>query len=193
MSLERVIPNHPQRKKIYDKFLNLLSTYIDKKDYHYSNEDIQKMALNIERGIFNSVLNLYNKKTTNETWNTIFKNMYLNKCIIIYDNLNPSGRIQNTGLLERLLQKEFNEFEMCSFSSDKLFPEKHKSLMEVYCPNPYQDVHNIKKMEQPDGLFKCGKCKSYKTEYSERQTRSADEPTTKFCYCHNCGNRWRFC
>ena len=21
----------------------------------------------------------------------------------------------------------------------------------------------------------------------------SDEPTTKFCYCYNCGNRWRFC
>ena len=35
--------------------------------------------------------------------------------------------------------------------------------------------------------------KSYKTEYNEKQTRSADEPTTKFCYCHKCGNRWKFC
>lgn len=191
MSLEKVIPHHPQRKKIYDKFLHLLLSNIDRKDYHYSDEDIQKMALNIERGIFNRSLVLYSKKTLNETWNDVFKNIYLNKCIIIYDNLNPNGRIQNTGLLERLLQREFNEFEMCSFSPDKLFPEKHKALMEMYCPNPYHDVP--KKMEQPDGLFKCGKCKSYKTEYSERQTRSADEPTTKFCYCHNCGNRWRFC
>lgn len=191
MSLEKVIPHHHQRKKIYDKFLDLLSSNIDRKDYHYSDEDIQKMALNIERGIFNKSLGLYSKKTSNETWNDVFKNIYLNKCVVIYDNLNPNGRIQNTGLLERLLQKEFNEFEMCSFSPDKLFPEKHKALMEMYCPNPFDDVPQ--KMEQPDGLFKCGKCKSYKTEYSERQTRSADEPTTKFCYCHNCGNRWRFC
>jgi DNA-directed RNA polymerase subunit M/transcription elongation factor TFIIS len=191
MSLEKVIPHHPQRKKVFEKFLNLLLLHIDKKDYHYSDEEIQKMALNIERGIFNSALLLYRKKTTNETWNAVFKNIYLNKSVIIYDNLNPNGNIQNTGLLERLLQKNFNEFELCSFSSDKLFPEKHKALMEMYCPNPYRDVP--RKMEQPDGLFKCGKCKSYKTEYSERQTRSADEPTTKFCYCHNCGNRWRFC
>mmetsp|Transcript_8739 Transcript_8739/g.29764 ORF Transcript_8739/g.29764 Transcript_8739/m.29764 type:complete len:220 (+) Transcript_8739:484-1143(+) len=47
--------------------------------------------------------------------------------------------------------------------------------------------------EQPDGLFECPKCKSQKTEYTEKQTRSADEPTTKFCHCISCEYRWKFC
>ena len=47
--------------------------------------------------------------------------------------------------------------------------------------------------ELPDGLFECPKCKSKKTQYSEKQTRSADEPTTKFCHCINCDYRWKFC
>lgn len=25
------------------------------------------------------------------------------------------------------------------------------------------------------------------------QTRSADEPMTTFCYCNECGKRWKFC
>lgn len=191
MLLEKAIPNHPQRKKVYEKFSNLLLLHVDKKDYHYTDEDIQKIALNIERGIFNRALSLYFKRSPRETWNNVFNNIYINKCVIIYNNLNPNGNIQNTGLLERLLQKEFNEFELCFFPPDKLFPEKYKALMKMHCPNINNDAPV--KLEQPDGLFKCGKCKSYKTEYNERQTRSADEPTTKFCYCHNCGNRWRFC
>ena len=44
-----------------------------------------------------------------------------------------------------------------------------------------------------DGILKCPKCKSMKTEYTEVQTRSADEPTTKKCFCNNCGYRWKFC
>ena len=191
ISLDKLIPQHPQRKRVYEKFLNLLLTTIDKNDYHYSDRDIQKLALNIERGIFNRAMILYSKKTINETWNEVFKNIYVSKSVILYDNLNPNGNVKNTGLLERFLLKEFNEFELCSFSPDQLFPEKHQQLMNEYNPNPYQDVPQ--QMERPDGLFKCGKCKSWKTEYTERQTRSADEPTTKFCYCHNCGHRWRFC
>ena len=44
-----------------------------------------------------------------------------------------------------------------------------------------------------DGILKCPKCKSMKTEYVEVQTRSADEPTTKKCMCNNCDHRWKFC
>jgi transcription elongation factor S-II len=40
-----------------------------------------------------------------------------------------------------------------------------------------------------EGLLQCGKCKSRNTDFTEKQTRSADEPTTKFCECYNCGNR----
>ena len=41
--------------------------------------------------------------------------------------------------------------------------------------------------------IKCGKCGGKKTEYTQRQTRSADEPMTTFCTCLICGHRWRFC
>jgi transcription elongation factor S-II len=44
-----------------------------------------------------------------------------------------------------------------------------------------------------DGILKCPKCKSMKTDYVEVQTRSADEPTTKKCICNVCDYRWKFC
>ena len=47
--------------------------------------------------------------------------------------------------------------------------------------------------EQQEGILKCPRCKSMLTEYTEVQTRSADEPTTKKCLCNACGYRWKFC
>jgi transcription elongation factor S-II len=188
IDLDKMIPHHPQRKKVYERFLELLNKSVDITLYDCN---LQKMSLNIERGIFNEALNLYSKKKLNETWNEVFKNIYLNKAIRIYDNIDPNGYIQNHNLLDRLLSKEFTEFDMCSFTPDKMFPERYTHLINLHCPDRFKETP--KEMERPDGLFKCGKCKSYKTEYTEKQTRSADEPTTKFCYCHNCGNRWRFC
>jgi transcription elongation factor S-II len=41
------------------------------------------------------------------------------------------------------------------------------------------------------GEFKCSRCKSSKTTFHEKQTRSADEPMTVFVLCLNCGKRWR--
>lgn len=42
------------------------------------------------------------------------------------------------------------------------------------------------------GAFRCGKCKSMKTDYYQLQTRSADEPMTTYVTCRCCGNRWKF-
>lgn len=189
--LDKLIPHHPQRKKVYNKFNNLLNDNIHGQEFNFTETDIKKIALNIERGIFNHSLSVYSRRLLNETWNDVFNSIYINRAVLIHDNLNPNGHIQNNTLLSRLLSKEFNEFDLCTLPPDKLFPEKWKQLIELHCPDMYKELP--KPMEILDGLFKCGKCKSYKTEYAERQTRSADEPTTKFCYCHNCGNRWRFC
>jgi len=43
------------------------------------------------------------------------------------------------------------------------------------------------------GMFTCGKCKSTKTHYFQKQTRSADEPMTTFVTCLDCHKRWKFC
>lgn len=42
------------------------------------------------------------------------------------------------------------------------------------------------------GQFQCIRCKSWRTSYHEKQTRSADEPMTVFVQCLECGKRWRF-
>ncbi|CAM9988249.1 unnamed protein product [Phaeothamnion confervicola] len=44
-----------------------------------------------------------------------------------------------------------------------------------------------------EGMFECGRCKSKKTTYFQKQTRSADEPMTTFVTCKNCGKNWKFC
>lgn len=192
IGIDKLIPIHPNRKHIYEKFYNLLYNYTNN---DINEENIKKMSINIERGIFNHTLTLYNKTSQTDTWNNLFKSLYINRCMIIYDNLNPNGKIGNKTLLTRLLQKEFNEFELCSLSPKDLFPEKWKQTSDnllnskdydpIYIPQP-------KLEDRPDGAFKC-KCGSFKTEYTEVQTRSADEPTTKKVYCWKCGNRWKFC
>lgn len=61
------------------------------------------------------------------------------------------------------------------------------------------DKQNKKKLlesaglKQEQGAFKCGNCGSRNTEYTQKQTRAADEPMTTFVLCVDCGKRWRFC
>ncbi len=182
-ALDACIPKHPYRENVYKKFLTLLTNH----NKNYNLNDIQKMALNIERGIFNYTV----KKSSSSKWDFMFKHIYTNKTITIYTHLNPDSYIKNVELIDRLFKKEFNEFELIELDNKQLFPTKYYQLLNKY--SKPSDIQEIPIEDRPDGILKCGRCKSYKTEYNEKQTRSADEPTTKFCFCYNCGHRWKFC
>lgn len=43
----------------------------------------------------------------------------------------------------------------------------------------------------PTDEFKCKRCGKRDTIYTQKQTRSADEPMTLFIRCVPCGNKWR--
>ena len=45
--------------------------------------------------------------------------------------------------------------------------------------------------QMPDGILQCPRCRSKKTEYYQRQIRSADEPMTTFARCRICDKRWK--
>jgi len=197
--LDNFIPKHPKRKRIYEKFYELIEKNAKMRPYENIKEtslneiEIKKIALNIERGIFNHTLTLYKKIEINETWNEVFKNVYINRAILIYNNLNPEGIMKNKDLINKLFYKQYTEFEITSFGPDRIFPERWDEIKKGILKDDEDVIYIINIEDRPDGLFKCGKCNSYKTEYNERQTRSSDEPTTKFCYCYKCGHRWRFC
>ena len=46
-------------------------------------------------------------------------------------------------------------------------------------------------MQASTDMFTCRKCKSKKCSYYELQTRSADEPSTIFVTCLECGKNWK--
>lgn len=186
--VEKNIPIHVDRKRVYDRFYDFLANDPRVKNERYLEDDLKRLAINFERGIFNSALRLYSIKNHNETWNDVFRNIYMSRAVTVYNNIKPNTRLNNGTLLSRLIAGELDEFSICYMTPEQLDPENWALLEQRVAEKKTMPV-----LERPDGLFKCGRCKSYKTEYNERQTRSADEPTTKFCYCHNCGNRWRFC
>lgn len=187
LEYDKYIPKHPSRQIVYKKFYNLLEKYNNDYKYNYNLEIIQKMSLNIEKGIFNYIL----QYKEDDGWNDIIKSFYTNRAVIIYSNLNPDNYIKNTNLIHRLFKQEFQAYELPFFDSNKLFPEKYIENMNKYIALQPKIPEAIKIEDLPDGMFKCGKCKSYKTTYYQMQTRSADEPMTCFHTCLNCGKKWK--
>lgn len=97
-------------------------------------------------------------------------------------------------LLHRLLIKEVSSQDLVRLPAEALWPEGPKAQAIFKAVTKDMKLEAIKSQEDDyDGLLKCGKCKSTKTDYTTMQTRSADEPATVFASCRACGNRWRFC
>jgi len=63
---------------------------------------------------------------------------------------------------------------------------KRQQWLEDAYPKHIKSADDIE-----DSMLQCGKCKQYKVDYYQKQTRGADEPMTVFCHCINCGARWR--
>jgi transcription elongation factor S-II len=169
-------PEYPQRRHVFNKFYNLVLE--------------EKLACNIERGIFNHALSLY--KTTkfngDKVWNENFKNMYIDKAVSLYMNIDPASKIGNTTLLGKLTSGKTSVKELFRMNFMELFPEKYIDYkIEIDTVNDLKmqlDVPNT-------GFYKCGKCKSAKTTYYMMQTASGDESTAVFVSCHNCGKKWK--
>ena len=53
------------------------------------------------------------------------------------------------------------------------------------------DVEKDKMSLLPTADYPCEKCGNDKAYYYMRQTRSADEATTRFLECTKCGHKWR--
>jgi DNA-directed RNA polymerase subunit M/transcription elongation factor TFIIS len=178
---DKYIPEHPLRNRVYDKIFNLLLKYNQQKDEN----DLQKIAINVEKGIFNSVVK-------GKGWDDVFKYKYTARAVQVYSNLNPESYLKNDYLIYALIDKKIKDIDLETFKSDKLFPERYNALITEHNKIPNYEVYvpKVKLEDIPDGMFKCGKCKSYKTEYVELQIRSSDESCTQRISCRNCGNRW---
>ena len=186
LNYDKFIPVHPKRHKNYKKFFELLRQENEASPITYSTDDLQKMALNIERGIFNFCLRGFSGFSG--SWDVLFENKYTSRCVTIYCNLKPTSYMKNENLINRLFSKEFTEFELAAFSPEQMFPERRAEIMQKYLDS--QPKYG-KELEVPDGMFTCGKCKSKKTTYYQLQTRSADENITTFVQCSGCFKRWK--
>ena len=90
---------------------------------------------------------------------------------------------------KRINDKEFKPHEISFMGSVNIFPERWSDILDMRMKQE-ENFHNSKQVAKTD-MFKCGKCKKRECSYYELQVRSADESSTIFVSCLNCGNRWR--
>jgi transcription elongation factor S-II len=143
-----------------------------------------KLASNLEKGIFNYCLKHAEKINVVKKWdNNYFVKIYVNRLRTIRSNL------KDEKLFKSIINKKIKAHEVAFMTHQEMQPDNWSELLElkkIRDENKYEP-----KLEASTDDFKCWKCKSKKCTYYQLQTRSADEPMTTFVSCLDCGNRWK--
>ena len=150
----------------------------------------KKLSVGIEKSIFNFVLKELNKLESDSIFeDNTFKRFYMNKCISLYDNINPKSYIKNKNLIKILKKKDFDISKIAFMTPQELFPEHWNKLIEKR--NTETEILYSKKTIPISDRFHCYKCKKNECTYYQLQIRSSDEPMTTFITCLNCQNSWK--
>lgn len=144
----------------------------------------------MEIGIFNWTIDFADRYRVMRSWkDKRFVSVYKNKLRSLLANLDAQSYLGNQRLLQRLKDGEMRPHEVSYLAPDHLFPEKWMDLLDRKLKKEESMLHS-KQVAKTD-QFRCHKCKKNECSYYELQVRSADESTTIFVTCLNCGNRWR--
>lgn len=143
--------------------------------------------INIEKGVFNFTIKISKEKSESLSWkNAFFVKEYSKTARKVIANLTYTSNAQQ--VIQKINDGMIKPEELASYSHEDLHPD---FWAEQKLKTTTRHI-NKKPEQEHDGFFKCGKCKTYKTTYTQAQTRSADEPMTTFVTCLNCNNVWKF-
>ena len=152
----------------------LKSTHFEIFSNHISKTNAKKILKSLESFTINYT-------EINETpW--LAEDIFLTKSNELVDLLK-----KNNFLKDNIKKKIIDPENICNMLAEELDPEKYESI--IY----RKELEEFKKNNKSySTAFTCKKCKSNKSEISERQTRSGDEPTTIYITCAECGYSFSF-
>ena len=149
-----------------------------------------KISKNIEKSIYNYIIEVSKNRHIVRSWkNKVFYNLYINKSLSIYINLNKKSYIKNDYLFDKIKSNKIDPKNIAKLSVYDIYPDNWKDLMDK--KSKMDELKYKLKPEAMTDQFKCRKCFSRSCSYYEVQTRSADEPMTQFITCLQCKNRWK--
>ena len=143
-----------------------------------------KHSTNLEKGIFNYALKEASSRKVVKKWdNQYFVQIYIDRLRSIYLNL------KNPEILDQIKSESIQAHTVAFMTHQEMRPDKWKELIEEKAK---RDINKFEtNVEASTDTFTCRKCKQNKCTYYQMQTRSADEPSTTFVQCLNCGCRWK--
>ena len=141
-------------------------------------------ATNLEIGIFNYAIKEATQRKIVKKWeNPHFVSIYIDRLRSIYMNLKNDN-------LKNLIHNGDIEPKQIGFMTHQEFkPDQWRELIEKKMKRDASKYNN--NIQASTNMYTCRKCKSTRCTHYEMQTRSADEPSTIFVTCLDCGKHWR--
>lgn len=118
--------------------------------------------------------------------NTKYKNRVRSRVSNLNDKKNPDLKIN-------VLRGSITPAKIAVMTAEEMASNEMKSLRQKFTKEAIDDAQMVLTGGTKTDLLKCPACKKNNCTYNQVQTRSADEPMTTFCYCNECGKRWKFC
>ena len=139
---------------------------------------------NLEKGVYNFTIKESNSKKIIKKWdNPMFVQIYIDRLRSIHSNL------KNETFLNQIKSGELKLESIASMTPQEMNPARWFTLIDQKMKRDASKYSN--NLVASTDMYKCRKCKSKRCTYYEMQTRSADEPTTVFVTCLDCGKHWK--
>jgi len=167
------------RNHVLQQSKRLLGTLFTEEQHHEIEQAILKNALS----------DADTKYVMKHFDNSLFQVCYMNSARKILSNLDSTSYVKNTQLLSKLLQKDLEIEHLATMTCMDYAPTLYTGMRDRMLLREQQQLEGNKAMATD--MFKCGRCHKREATFYELQTRSADEPMTKFITCVNCGNHWK--
>lgn len=103
------------------------------------------------------------------------------------------GDVKNPYLRLNVLRGDISPDRIAKMTADEMASDELKKEREKFTKEAINDHQMSLTSGTKTSEIKCPACKKFNVTYNQVQTRSADEPMTTFCYCNECGKRWKFC
>jgi DNA-directed RNA polymerase subunit M/transcription elongation factor TFIIS len=175
--------DHEVEKKIRSTTFTLIQK-------HFGNKFSKSDQVKLEMSIFNCALKDADSKFVLKSFdNKLFQICYVSATRRILSNLDPVSYVNNKSLYSKVHSGDIKIEDLSNMSAIDLAPELYVEMRERQVLREQRQLEGNKAMATD--MFKCGRCNKRETTFYELQTRSADEPMTKFITCVNCGHHWR--
>jgi DNA-directed RNA polymerase subunit M/transcription elongation factor TFIIS len=144
-------------------------------DYIYINSAVQER--------------IEDKKKTKNNDNNILKMTYMYKLYSLLSNIDPESTVHNNYLLPKILSREITPYNLMRLNPVEIFPEHWEQIIKK--TNETNNFLYKNNMKATSKTIKCIRCHQFQVKETEKQTRSADEPSTFFFECLLCNMKWR--